>query len=159
MPPLPPRRLQLCIRLEIRDSRFTIHVSRFKKKSMKIHFKKKYQILENQSMFPQYSYYKAFIWQKICTLQCRGFSRKISKVWPVVLLVCLKSELWHQIDLKISLVKNWIYLTTVATIYKSLLKKNCCSLSLWFRVKISKIPLLRLLFWINFINITVITLN
>ena len=29
---------------------------------MKMHFKKKYQILENQSMFPQYSYYKAFIW-------------------------------------------------------------------------------------------------
>ena len=55
--------------------------------------------------------------------------------------------------------ENLNILTTVATIYKSLLKKNCCSLSLWFRVKISEIPLLRLLFWVNFINITVITLN
>ena len=35
------------------DSGFRIQVSRFKKKSMKMHFKKKYQILENQSMCPQ----------------------------------------------------------------------------------------------------------
>ena len=34
-------------------------VARFEKKSMKMYFKKKYQILENQSMFPKYSYYRA----------------------------------------------------------------------------------------------------
>ena len=38
---------------EIRDSRFTIQNSRFKLKRMKMHFKKKNRILENQSMCPQ----------------------------------------------------------------------------------------------------------
>ena len=55
-----PTRLNT-IWLEIRDSRFRIEDSRFKKKSVKMPSKRKHQVLENQSMCPQYSYYKAFI--------------------------------------------------------------------------------------------------
>ena len=49
---------------------------------------------------------------------------KILKVWPVALLVCLKSELQHQLDLKINLVAHWKYLSIIKTINKGLLNKK-----------------------------------
>ena len=55
-----------------RESRLKIQDSRFKKKSMKMHFKKKHQILENQIMCPQQSYYKDFISYKKFTLSNAG---------------------------------------------------------------------------------------
>ena len=49
---------------------------------------------------------------------------KIPYAWPVAFSMCLKSELQHQIDLKISLVAHCKYLPMIPTINKGLLNEK-----------------------------------
>ena len=82
--------------------------------------------LENQSMCPQQSYYKASISHKNWFSPPQEFSTKIPQLWPVVVSVDSKPE--HQIDSKLKLMAHRNYLPTTATIYKNLLNKKILSI-------------------------------
>ena len=114
--------------------RFRIQDSRFKKKIMKMYFKKKKvytRFLKIKACAHNSPIINLLFHLKISTLLCRGFSWKSPKC-GLLYFLCLKSEDKHQKDLKINLghIENTSPQLQPST--RVCKRKNCCSPSLWF---------------------------